>query len=207
MRHSPKYLIFLFLLSFSSSFLLVHSVSAYTVLGKKWPNANAHYSIDASYSNQGPGWNGRANNAINSWNAIGNTPFRFLANGGDGDNHVQAGDPSCSANNPPCLAGTVRFTNGNAITQFLVIINVFDGYSFYDGTQAPTIPTNYYDLESATRHELGHALGLCHSARGNLMAAGFAAGTLYPIDKDSKKGDRFLYNPNYTGVGPEGPCF
>ncbi len=82
------------------------------------------------------------------------------------------------------------------------------GHAFYDGTQAPSLPSNYYDLRSIIRHELGHAIGLCHSvATSNLMHVSLLQGNIYNVDNDARDGVSYLYNSAYTGNPPELACW
>jgi hypothetical protein len=140
--------------------------------------------------------------AAMNWTTSG--AFSFNSNSSS-SNHIQAaniaGDPSCNS----CLALTSVY--GNPINQFKVVVNIGSGYGFYDGTQGGTIPSNYYDLQSIMRHELGHAQGLCHSSNSSyLMYRSFGTGQVKSLDTDAKNGSKYLYLGGYTGPGPEGPC-
>lgn len=102
-------------------------------------------------------------------------------------NHIQvadiADDSSCSG----CLALTSVW--GNPIYQFRIEVNIGSGYAFYDGTQAPSLPSNFYDLRSIMRHELGHAQGLCHSSNSSyLMYRAFGTGQIKLVDTDAING-------------------
>ncbi len=187
--------------------MVAASAQAYTVWGPKWPNANATYVIDSSYSNQGPGWDDRATYAVADWNGVTSSPFVF-GQMSTSDNHIRALNIANECND--CLAWTRRwnsFWDPNEFIQFIVEVNIGSGYAFYDGTQAPSIPSNYYDLETVMRHELGHALGLCHSGgSGLLMSPTLPQGVVRPIDNDAANGDAYIYNPDYAGPDPEGGC-
>jgi hypothetical protein len=187
-------------------FLGVQITHAFTTFtgDPKWANANPGYIIDASYKNQGPGWENVANNSANDWNALTNSPLRFFLNGGAGDNHITAGTLSCSNG---LLAGTVNTYAGNSITKFTITVNVGCGFPFYDGTQAPSLPPNYFNLQSVVEHELGHGIGLCHSALNDvLMRTALPAGIVQIRKKDDNQGNRFLYQAGYSGPGPTGRC-
>lgn len=190
---------------------------AYTVWGPKWPGGNPSYGADSSFSNSGFGWASRLGDAVAEWNAVSSTnnwAFWFRADNGSG-NRVQSAnlqnDSRCrpDPSKPACLAITVKQKAlfSNDYTKFTLIVNTGSGYPYYDGTQTTYLPGNYYDLRTLLRHELGHALGLCHSANSSaVMALGQTPGTERPLQADDRNGLRYLYWPGYTLTTPSGAC-
>lgn len=178
------------------------TVFAYTLSGWKWPNHKATYKITSNFGNQGPGWKQRALDAITNWNAVKSSAFSFESKSSS-NNIIDASSQSCGNT---CLAETTPSYNGSTMTKFVLKINVYQGFAFYDGSQAPTVPSNYYDLRSTMRHELGHALGLDHSGTGDacLMSTQTRPGVERPLDKDAKDGLLYLYDSKYKGPGPGG---
>jgi hypothetical protein len=96
--------------------------------------------------------------------------------------------------------------NPNIIYYFVVYINTYGGFAFYDGTQSPTLPSNYYDLRTLMRHEIGHGIGLCHTnyGTGYLMSTQIAQGVAIGTDADATDGENHIYNG--TSPGPSGSC-
>lgn len=180
---------------------------AYTVLTRVWPTANTTYTKDTDFVNMGTGWVAAADAAAASWNATG--AFTFSANTSS-INHLQAhslGAGSCSK-----VANTHRSNIvGQTYTEYFIIeVNTGSpcNFNFYTGTGTPM--SNQYDLRSVLRHEFGHALGLNHTAAtGKLMTAGnlgVGTGVIRLVDADASNGAKYLYDPSYAGVFPEGPA-
>lgn len=184
-------------------FLVAYNAQAFTVYTRAFPAASTTYVMDSSFSSQGSGWNSTANGAAADWNGTGTFSFFYNASS---PNHLRAEPIVGSA----ALAVTYPIYSGTYRTRFDILVNTGQGYAFYDGSQAPTLPPNYYDLQSILRHEFGHGLGLGHSAaNGTLMfKGGLPQGQIRQIDVDATNGAQYLYNSSFVGFpegkGPEG---
>lgn len=180
---------------------------AYTLRGVTWSPANASYVRDTSFNNFGNGWINSMDTAVSDWNSFFQAPFYFWYSSGSG-NHVQAGNLGCGSGHNLGQANLAWNTSTNYFTSFTLIVNVACGDPYYDGTQASSIPSNYYDLKSILRHELGHALGLCHSSTYTslLMYPSRQVGIYYPVDSDAINGDQDIYCATCAVPGPTGGC-
>ncbi|MDQ2806357.1 MAG: hypothetical protein M3Z04_05485 [Chloroflexota bacterium] len=191
-----------------SMFLTRQNAYAYTV-DYRWSGNSTSYWLDSTFKNQNIGWEGSFTTAVSNWNAIPNHQFSF-SGAGCGvctSNYVYAGNPGCP--NPSCYAATAKYISGGRLVQFQITLNTSTGIPFYDGTQAKTIPSNYVDLKSILRHELGHSFGLCHSFYGNssYLMGQLPMGTTRFIDQDVTNGQYYLYQLGYAGPQPEpGGC-
>ncbi|MDQ5866385.1 MAG: matrixin family metalloprotease [Chloroflexota bacterium] len=166
------------------------TAEAYTMRGVSWSPANAHYVRDASFNNYGTGWINSMNTAVQDWNSFYQAPFYFWHASTSG-NHIQTGNLGCGTPHNLGQTNLAWNTSTNNFTSFTIIMNTACGDPYYDGTQGSSIPSNYYDLKSILRHELGHALGLCHSSGSSslLMYASRQKGIIYPLDSDAINGD------------------
>jgi hypothetical protein len=179
---------------------LVRNVYAYTVL-KRWQNNYMSYWFDGSYSNYGgQRWIDRARDVVYEWNMAGvNFAFYEISS----PNVLKAlYMPSCN-----CTANTVRTWNSNYLLQAVIQVNT--SVPQYDGSQAPTLPSNYYDLRTVLRHEFGHATGLCHSTgtqSPSWLMAYTPLGQVRYVDSDAKNGAMYLYKPGYSGPPPSSSC-
>ncbi len=148
---------------------------------------------------------------------------------GNGDPHQPAGlgtgganfDPSWQGNATSVggvnenIASEISGSSGNTLAYCETPIS--DGWRirFYAGAatwnDGPTTPNNHYDIQGIACHELGHALGLGHSAvNGTTMFAGAAnpAVSLRSIAADDIAGLQSIYGvaagtkPIISGVVP-----
>ncbi len=88
---------------------------------------------------------------------------------------------------------------------FTIQVNNGCGTPWYDGTGQP--PSNYYDVRSVMRHELGHAIGLCHNNdQFELMNTFLQLGVSYGISAEDVTGVNWAYQPGYVGPGPSPGC-
>lgn len=109
------------------------------------------------------------------------------------NNVITTWHPNC----PDALGITEYYNSGSTLTRITVKINVGCGYPFYEGTQAPTIPSNYYDLETIVRHELGHGIGFCHTDYGTSFLMSYAtlsgSASVIGIGQDARDDAYFFY--------------
>lgn len=191
----------LFAFSLLSIFFFINSgaASAFYVVGAKWVTYNASYKVDSSFSNTNSGWNNTLNVAITDWNNHGTSPFYFY-NSSSSFNEIKAG-PYCTSFALGCTDRNIN--QDNNIVQMTVYINTGQDFAFFDGTQnGGVLPSNYYDLATLMRHELGHGLGLCHGDSGTLMYAYQNPGQTRFIDTDAKNGAAWMYS-SYHPVAPQ----
>jgi hypothetical protein len=194
-----KLKISLALLAFVTALLAVPSgASAYT-LYYKWSSNNATFTMDSNYTGAGSKWADKGRAAANNWGSAG-VNFSFSESWFSG-NHLQAMGISCT-----CTAQTIQYNNGANMIKYTIQVNT--NVPHYDGTQSPSLPSNYYDLQSEMRHEFGHGLGLCHTkASGGIYLMEYApVGQYRYIDTDAKNGAQKHYLPGYSGPGPSGAC-
>lgn len=173
---------------------------AFTVRGWKFPNESSNYFQESSYTGSGSGWASSGHTAFADWQNVAGFVFGSLFSS---PNRVQAG-PDCGST---CLAKTTISANGTTITKFVTVINKSRGFAFYDGTQSPTIPSNYYDLKTVMRHEIGHGIGICHTnvGSGYLMSTNILKGTVIGVNGDATAAENHIYNGSTT-PGPTGSC-
>lgn len=204
LRSPVRLCVFLFALSLVA--MVAQPTYAFTVRGFKWQSNRTSYTIDSSFSNSGTSWYNVARYAAGDWTNATSANFIFSQAQGSSGNHFVAGNLGCTGTYPLAQAGLVG-TNGY-FTQFTLRINTWCGDAYYDGTQTSYLPSNYYDLRSVIRHELGHALGLCHSANSTYLMYGTSfEGQRRFIDTDARNGALYIYQTGYNGPGPEvGGC-
>ena len=179
--------------------LMVKNAQAYTVRGNSWRTTNTTFAFDSSFNTAGSRWNAVGTSAFNAWTSS-PTPFSFNYNLMS-YNIVQAGTLSAGA----LSSNTNYLDSGGYIAQFAIVINTGYGIPFYDGSQSPSIPSNYYDFGTVMRHELGHTQGLCHSGSiSYLMYYKLLTGQQKPLDSDSINGVTYIYGS--TPTRPEGSC-
>jgi predicted Zn-dependent protease len=189
--------LFLSLVVISTVVVAVPTARAYTVFSAKWASPSASYVQDGSFS-QWLGFAPTFSGAASDWNSTGR--FNFYSSVSSA-NHIKA-DEYIGTD----LAGTRRTVTGSYITQFNLIVNTYSGFRWYIGS--PPVPSGYYDLRTVLRHELGHALGLCHShSTSTLMYTTVYQAQSKPVDNDAIYGADYLYHFNQYEPGPEGGCF
>lgn len=211
--------LFIFAISCLYSLYSISTVNAYVVEGRKWSSGNPDYGYDTSISSQNNGaWVGRLSNAVAEWNSISqsnNWAFWYKYDNSS-INRVRSANiaavPACASVGPtPCLALTDMYPGSTSTTysKFILTINTGSGYAFYDGSQASYLPSNYYDLRTVFRHELGHALGLCHANNDStaVMWYKITIGTVKQIGPDDRNGLRYIYWPGYNSTSPSGDCY
>jgi hypothetical protein len=144
------------------------------------------------------------NDAINDWNAT-NTQITFSQDSASA-HHIGAadlGDRPLATTTMPLPPGTnFRFTN------FTLQINTRYLSQFYIGPRTSTPPPDLYNLRTVIRHELGHAVGMCHTwyDRQALMYPNSYQGEVHNVDSDALSGANYIFNPSANYAMPEGGC-
>jgi Matrixin/IPT/TIG domain len=192
------------------------SVRAYTTYGGAWPGSTAPYRINANFPDPSAGTPAdqiaAVQAAADAWHVQTGIDFSFAYAGTtsvatvayDGTNaifysHTDGGG---------ALAVCYYWMGGGSLYQF--DIQFFDRAGLYDFVWAVTPNMAQFDIQSVATHELGHALGLGHSAIG--------AATMYPtiapgdvsrrtLDIDDINGALSIYGtapvtPSVTGCSP-----
>lgn len=185
-----------------------------------WQYAETYYYLTNSFVSRNSGWDDSILAAATNWNDVSNDPFYF---GRDSyaNHEVNSGcpsyfDKSYSDGDGITLANTAIAWNTSTkrYTDFTMTISncVITGgphpnspIPFYDGTQASSLPSNYMDLKTTLRHELGHVQGVCHTASPTsaLMYYNQNYGQLKNIDTDAANGSRWIYNRSAATSNPE----
>ena len=176
------------------------------VTSSRWPRTNLSYAFDHSTQDLSSGaQRGAVVRALASWSAV--SPLRFRESPkaeadivfswesrkdhGDGfpfaDNQVaHAFGAACNGTRCAPLSGDLHFN---------------DRFDFVVGNG--NAASNRFDLETTALHELGHSLGLGHSAVPTAVMFAYApvVGTKRVLEADDIAGIRALYPGSAAGCG------
>jgi uncharacterized protein (TIGR03382 family) len=176
------------------------------VASSRWPRTNISYAFDRSTQDlSGGAQRGAVLRALASWSAV--SPLRFRESTkaeadivfsweskkdhGDGfpfaDNQVaHAFGAACNGTRCAPLSGDLHFN---------------DRFNFVVGNGNAT--SERFDLETTALHELGHSLGLGHSAVPSAVMYAYApvVGTKRVLEADDIAGIRALYPGKPAGCG------
>lgn len=153
-------------------------------------------------------WEGELENNLNLIN-VGTTPLNTV--GRDGLNITSFNDPARIVRN--ALAVTIVGWYDDSQSETVNGIN-FARYDDSDTsfskrydftTEAIGNCSGAFDIQAVQAHEIGHALGLAHSATGAaLMYASVGSCSYKRIAADDHDGINTIYNPGYAGGGGGG---
>jgi len=177
--------------------LLAASLSAYVLMGVKWPSGtNMGYSVNLN-STKVSGQLAAITSAGSSWSALNPAGFRMTYQGPstvvgyhlDGANTIGWQDQGSSST----LATTYTWSSGGTIIENDIVFN---------DAQPWSISGADYDVETVALHEMGHVVGLGHSGTGIMQA--YYGGIQRSIDADARAGFYALYG-GAGGSGGGGP--
>ena len=138
--------------------------------------------------------------AMNVWNTQGGSPFRYVY-GGTASDTVNAYDNRNvlffrNASNGSTIATTYSWWDSSNRLLDSDIIVWDGGFTFYTGTSGCGAVSNSAYLEDIATHELGHALGLNHSAAGDATmypSYGFCSQEMRTLSSDDIAAIQSLY--------------
>jgi len=200
----------------TSASLWAYTVNPNATTPYRWgfgANVEVWYYSAHTFWNQGKGWDSTLDSAASTWNATASTAFSFRRDpsGQLFKAECQAGMDNYWFNDPVgekdgvTLAWTRKQLNSkNEYIDAEVVFSTctisggpYDGrrLPFYDGTQAASLPSNYYDLKSILLHEQGHVIGLCHTAKSSrAMYYSINFGDSQGLTYNDQAGKRYIYD-------------
>jgi hypothetical protein len=156
--------------------------------------------------------------AYAAWNHVSCATFRFTDAGvdpGGAQNTIEYVTNSGDFSSPDVLAYTVRSRTGNNWTGAVVRFNDFSstiGWATNGKVWVPPSTTAMraaYDFQSTLTHELGHVLGLGHSAdpQATMYFAGRQGRTYFrTVGDDDVRGDCYLYPAGAPSCASDADC-
>jgi hypothetical protein len=175
--------------------LAAGAASAYVLMGVKWPTGSAMGFAVNTASAKVSGQLGSVLNAASSWSGLNPAGFRMTYQGAttivgyqrDSANTISWQDQGASST----LATTYTWYSGGTILENDIVFNDAQPWSTSGGD---------YDVETVALHEMGHVVGLDHSAMGIMQA--YYGGIQRSIDADARAGFYVLYGAPAGGGGP-----
>ncbi len=160
--------------------MLATSLHAFEITGRKWPGGKTDFSINLSgTAPSGIGWNSAFTSAIAEWNS--RTPFQFTvipeSQNPCTNDRINAVDFAADLCGGEFGKNVLAVTLNSYSTEILgapsiyesdIVVNSGENFNIFDGNLGrPGLPG--LDLQRIALHELGHAIGLDHSASVNAI--------------------------------------
>ena len=170
----------------------------YVLSGSSWSGTTVPYRINPNFTDPAAGTPTQQIAAIqaaaNEWQLFGGSSFSFVyqgtttstATGADGVNTISYSNVDGNGS----LAICFWWSSAGVISDF--DIKFYDRDGTYDWAWSTSPAWNEFDIQSVACHELGHALGLAHSA--NMTA------TMYPAIPPGSTAMRSLHVDDMAGV-------
>jgi len=167
----------------------------------KWSSSSAIFYLNPQNADVGPDVAEAAfKYGLNEWNTDGNSAFRYTYAGRVSDTTTGYDSRNVAIFRPDGdgsqIAATYAWSSGGSITDTDIVF--FDGpFTYFTGTDGCVSTPSYgVYIEDVATHELGHALGLNHSAVDTAtMVSGYPACSQFKrsLDPDDIAGIQSLY--------------
>jgi hypothetical protein len=167
----------------------------------KWSSSSAIFYLNPQNADVGPDAAEAAfKYGLNEWNTDGNSAFRYTYAGRVSDTTTGYDSRNVAIFRPDGdgsqIAATYAWSSGGSITDTDIVF--FDGpFTYFTGADGCVSTPSYgVYIEDVATHELGHALGLVHSAVDTAtMVSGYPACSQFKrsLDPDDVAGVQSLY--------------
>jgi len=196
--------------------LAAGSASAYTAIGATWaqPSLTVYAGVNGflGYNGVSPDWDSAFAEAAQQWTDMTDFDYTVVnqysdpcdtSTQGQAQVGVDFTPNQCGAQFTEALASTLVYTQGNQIVRADIVFDETVNWSVYTGAHklfnTGTGILQIYDFRRVALHELGHLLGLDHSAEASIMNVGSGHLDLEQLTQDDIDGVAAIYSASGGG--------